>query len=416
MENLKYVDIEKIENKGLARTLVCSLLKRMNKGRLTLTFPEGLVVQIGDGIGLSAEIVIKSEDFFKKCMLSGDIGFGESYSDGDWDTPDLTAVVKWLIFNLDNVALASGSKRKSPMMNLMSLMNRVGHIFNRNSKSGSQANISYHYDMSNDFFKLFLDKTMTYSCGIFQDGEDLYKSQIAKYEQLCKDLDLKEGEHVLEIGCGWGGFAEYAATHYKVKVKGITISKEQYRFAKERISNAGLEDLVDIVFCDYRNLEGQFDKIVSIEMIEAVGDEFLPTYFEKASSLLRANGVFVIQAITSPDSRYESFKTGVDWIQKHIFPGSLLPSVGAMNRAIEKTDFHIFSLRDIGLHYATTLRKWRERFEENWNAIAQLGYDLELKRKWIYYFCYCEAAFAMRNISNVQVVFIKPNNTEVHQL
>ncbi|EQC48553.1 cyclopropane-fatty-acyl-phospholipid synthase [Bacteriovorax sp. BSW11_IV] len=416
MENLKYVDIEKVENKGLARTLVCSLLKRMNKGRLTLTFPEGLIVQIGDGIGLSAEIVIKNEGFFKKCMLSGDIGFGESYSDGDWDTPDLTAVVKWLIFNLDNVALASGSKRKSPMMNLMSLMNRVGHIFNRNSKSGSQANISYHYDMSNDFFKLFLDKTMTYSCGIFQDGEDLYKSQLAKYEQLCKDLDLKEGEHVLEIGCGWGGFAEYAATHYKVKVKGITISKEQYDYAKERIANARLEDLVDIVFCDYRNLEGQFDKIVSIEMIEAVGDEFLPTYFEKASSLLRANGVFVIQAITSPDSRYESFKTGVDWIQKHIFPGSLLPSVGAMNRAIEKTDFHIFSLRDIGLHYATTLRKWRERFEENWGTIAELGYDLELKRKWIYYFCYCEAAFAMRNISNVQVVFIKPNNTEVHQL
>lgn len=416
MENLKYVDIEKIESKGIARTLVCSLLKRMNKGRLTLTFPEGLVVQLGDGIGLSAEIVIKNEEFFKKCMLSGDIGFGESYSDGDWDTPDLTAVVKWLIFNLDNVSLASGSKRKSPMMNLMSLMNRIGHIFNRNSKSGSQANISYHYDMSNDFFKQFLDETMTYSCGIFKDGENLYKSQIAKYEQLCKDLDLKEGEHVLEIGCGWGGFAEYAATHYRVKIKGVTISKEQYHYAKKRITNAGLDHLVDIVFCDYRNLEGQFDKIVSIEMIEAVGDEYLPTYFEKASSLLRPNGVFVIQAITSPDSRYESFKTGVDWIQKHIFPGSLLPSVGAMNRALEKTDFHIFSLRDIGLHYATTLRKWRERFEENWNSIESLGYDLELKRKWIYYFCYCEAAFAMRNISNVQVVFIKPNNTEVHQL
>lgn len=396
--------------------LVYNLLSHFKRGRLILTLPDGTQKKFGDTDEMIVHLQVKNWIFFKKIVLSGDIGFGESYSDGDWQTDNLVNVIKWAILNMEHSPLMSGSKRKSYSVNLLNVVNRVGHILKRNNLEGSKKNISFHYDLSNDFYKLMLDPSMSYSAGIFANEQSsLEDSQYLKLQKLCEDLDLKSTDHVLEIGCGWGGFAEYAATHYGCKVTGITISKQQFTYAQERIKNAKLEDKVQILFQDYRLLEGEFDKIVSIEMIEAVGDEYLPLYFKKCHDLLKPEGLLVIQAITCPDSRYDAFKNGADWIQKHIFPGSLLPSIGAMNQAtLKATTFHLYHLRDIGLHYAKTLRLWRENFFANLQDVKKLGFDDEFIRKWEYYLCYCEAAFAMRNISDVQLTYIKPNNTQSH--
>jgi cyclopropane-fatty-acyl-phospholipid synthase len=258
-----------------------------------------------------------------------------------------------------------------------------------------------------------LDKTMSYSCGIFPDDQtSLYKSQLIKLQKICEDLDLRETDHVLEIGCGWGSFSIYAATKYGCKITGVTISKEQFNYLTEKIKRLDLADKITVHLMDYRDINGEFDKIVSIEMIEAVGDKFLPQYFKTIDQLLKRDGVAVIQAITSPDSRYKSFKNSVDFIQKHIFPGSLLPSVGAMVAACQDdTQLQIHNLRDIGLHYAKTLRTWAEKVEENNEQIKALGMNTSFFRKWNYYLSYCEAAFLERNISDVQMTLIKPNNT-----
>lgn len=397
----------------LYKKLVLKLLTRFEKGSLTLTFPDGEVMSIGDGIGHRADLQIKNNDFYQKCFLYGDIGFGESYCDGDWESSDLTKLIQWVIQNVETSGVMSGSKTKDLATNLLGQLNKLGHFFNKNSKSGSQSNISYHYDLSNDFYEIMLDDTMSYSCGIFENEDTTLKeASLKKLEKLCEDLDIQPGDHILEIGCGWGGFAIYATTHFDCKITGITISKEQYQFAKKKIEEHGLQDRVTLLLQDYRDLEGEFDKIVSVEMIEAVGHEFLPVYFKSIDRLLKPSGVAVIQAITSPDSRYNQFRKGVDFIQKHIFPGSLLPSVNAMTSACaEHTQLHLYHLRDIGLDYAKTLRIWDEKVKQNRQEIAKLGMDETFFRKWHYYLCYCEAAFKERNISDVQVTFIKPNNT-----
>lgn len=398
---------------NLYEKIVFSALKRFKKGNLALTLPSGNTIKIGDGDGISTSLIIKNEDFFKKVVFHGDVGFGESYIDGDWETNDLTTLIKWAIQNAETSGVISGSRFKDMSLNLLGQFNKLTHFLNKNSKKGSQSNISYHYDLSNDFYELMLDDTMMYSCGIFETNESTLKeAQLKKLETLCHDLDIRPGDHILEIGCGWGGFAIYATTHFDCKVTGVTISKEQYNFALDKIKMLNLEDKITLLLKDYRDLEGQFDKVVSIEMIEAVGHEFLPTYFQKINQLLKKDGVAVIQAITSPDSRYDSFRKGVDFIQKHIFPGSLLPSVRAMNEACRKTDLHLQNLRDIGPDYARTLRIWDEKVDLNKDKIKQIGMDETFFRKWKYYLCYCEAAFEERNISDVQVTFIKPNNTK----
>ncbi|MDA8791837.1 cyclopropane-fatty-acyl-phospholipid synthase family protein [Bacteriovoracaceae bacterium] len=332
---------------------------------------------------------------------------------GDWETNDLTLLLRWTIQNIENSGIISGTKNKNYFVNFLNQINRLGHLLKRNTKEGSKNNISYHYDLSNKFYQMMLDETMSYSCGIFTDGnESLYESQINKLNALCDNLDIQSGDHILEIGCGWGGFAIHAVTNFDCKVTGVTISKEQYNFAKEKISNLGLSDKIEILLMDYRDIQGQFDKVVSIEMIEAVGHEFLPQYFQTIDHLLKPDGVAVIQAITSPDSRYELFRKGVDFIQKHIFPGTLLPSMRAMHKACEKTDLHLINLRDIGLSYAKTLKIWHDKVEEQKSEIRKLGMDDTFFNQWKYYLCYCEAAFAERNISDVQITFIKPNNTK----
>ena len=386
---------------------------QFKSGGVTIIMPSGESIQTGDG--KSAQIHINSSAFFKKCVLGGDIGFAESYMDGDWTTPDLRQIFNWIIGNIESSGVLSGSSSKFFGINFMSMANKLGHILRENTLSGSKKNISYHYDLGNDFYALMLDSSMTYSCGLFQgvdlnDPSALYHAQMKKYEQLCQDLDLKSTDHILEIGCGWGGFAEYAASKFGCKITGVTISNEQLKYANERIKKAGLDHLINFQFIDYREIQGKFDKVISIEMIEAVGDKFLPTYFQTINNRLKSDGIAVIQAITSPDSRYEEFKKGTDFIQKHVFPGTLLPSIRAITNACTETKLHLYNLRDIGLDYATTLNIWHERFVKNWDKIEPLGFDDVFKRKWEYYLIYCEVAFATRNISDVQITLIKPNN------
>jgi cyclopropane-fatty-acyl-phospholipid synthase len=392
---------------------ILSLLAKMQLGKLNLTLPSGEEITIGNGEGdIIANVKILSNNFFKQSLLYGDVGFGEAYVNGDWDTDNVTNVIKWFLLNIENAPSVSGSKAKAFMLNALKIANKLSHLKRINDISGSKKNISEHYDLNNDFFSLFLDSTMTYSAAYFkEDGMSLYDAQIEKYYRLCQQLNLQSSDHVLEIGSGWGGNAIFIAKKYGCKVTTVTISEAQYKWAKEKIEQENLTDKITIMLQDYRYLKGKFDKIVSIEMVEAVGAQFLDTYFKKCNELLKKDGILALQVITCPDSRFENLRKGVDWIQKHIFPGSLLPSVAAINKAINNTtDFTLVDLKDIGLHYATTLAHWREQFNNNISAIKQLGFSEHFIRKWNYYFCYCEAAFVMRHINVMQMLYVRPNN------
>jgi cyclopropane-fatty-acyl-phospholipid synthase len=314
--------------------------------------------------------------------------------------------------NLEDIAVLSGSKKRWSALNLLKGFNRLGHLIRANSREGSRKNISAHYDLNNEFFALFLDPSMTYSSAVFaKPDEDLEEAQREKYDRLCRKLKLNSSDHVLEIGSGWGGFVVHAAKNYGCRITTVTISSEQFVYATERVEKEGLSHLVEVRLQDYRTIDGEYDKIVSIEMLEAVGHEFLETYFKKVQSILKKDGIAAFQVITSPDSRYEQFRTGVDFIQKHIFPGSLLPSIAAMNDAVHATgDMHLHHLEEFGLSYARTLAQWKESFNAKLDQVRTLGFDEAFIRKWNYYLSYCEAGFAMRNISVVQMVYARPNN------
>lgn len=397
---------------GFYQKIILGLLSKMPLGKAVITLPDGSDLSIGNGEGTSCQIRIQNPAFFKRCVLYGDIGFGEAYVDGDWDTDNITNVIKWFLLNVDHAPTVSGSNAKSLVLNLLKAVNKLYHLKRGNSISGSRKNISEHYDLNNEFFALFLDPTMTYSSAYYtREDMTLEEAQLEKYDRLCRQLHLKPEDHVLEIGSGWGGNAIYMAKTYGCKVTTLTISEEQYKLAKERIAKEKLEDKITILVKDYRLMEGTFDKIVSIEMLEAVGEEYYNAYFKKCSDLLGKDGIFALQVITCPDSRFESLKNGVDWIQKHIFPGSLLPSVGAINQAVNSTsNLTLVDLKDIGLHYAHTLNVWYKSFNDKLEDVKQLGFDDYFIRKWNYYLCYCEAAFAMRNINVMQLVYTRPNN------
>lgn len=398
---------------GFYENAVVNALSKMTKGCLELTMPNGEYLQIGDEHSkLKADIGIKYDEFFKSLVLYGDVGFGEAYVDGLWETSNITTLIKWVLLNIENAPSVSGSKAKSLSLNLFKWLNRIYHNSRSNSISGSQKNISEHYDLSNEFFATFLDPTMTYSSGYFTSKDTtLLESQYAKYRRLAEELHLKPTDHVLEIGSGWGANAIFMAKNYGCKVTSVTISREQQKFAMERIAEEGLTDRVEVVIKDYRYLTGSYDKIVSIEMLEAVGHNYYEEYFAKVDEVLKPDGIFAFQVITSPDSRYDKLRHGVDWIQKHIFPGSLLPSVAKINSSINKTsDFTLVDLRDLGLDYARTLKLWYDEFNKNIKQIEALGYDERFIRKWRYYFNYCEAAFEMRNINVMQMVYSRPNN------
>jgi cyclopropane-fatty-acyl-phospholipid synthase len=291
-------------------------------------------------------------------------------------------------------------------------MQKVLHWFNRNTRDGSRKNIAAHYDLGNDFFGLFLDDTMMYSSAMFlHPAMTLKEAQLVRLQTICRRLDLQPTDHVIEIGTGWGGFAIYAASRYGCRITTTTISKEQYAFAVERIAVAGLEDRVTVLLSDYRDLEGQYDKLVSIEMIEAVGHQYYDTFFAKCGSLLKADGSMLLQTITIADQRYEQAKNAVDFIQRYIFPGSCIPSVTAMTSSITRsTDLRLLHLQDIGPHYAMTLRKWRANLFGNLDKVKALGYSDAFIRMWEYYFCYCEGSFAERVIGDVHMLLVKPGN------
>ncbi|WP_208645499.1 SAM-dependent methyltransferase [Mucilaginibacter endophyticus] len=394
--------------------IVLRLMNKMSLGKLNITLPDGTALLIGNGhTNLSAIIIVNHEEFFKRIVLSGDIGFGEAYVDGLWDTPNITNVIKWVLLNIENAPTVSGSKVQGLMLNLLKWVNKFTHLKRANTIDGSRRNIAEHYDLNNDFFATFLDPTMTYSSAYFyKEGLSLEEAQLAKYERLCRQLHLQPADHVLEIGSGWGGNAIYMAKHYGCKVTSLTISEEQHKLATERVQAAGLGDKVTILIKDYREMEGCFDKIVSVEMLEAVGHKYLPEYFRQCNRLLKLNGIFALQVITCPDSRYYSLRKGVDWIQKHIFPGSLLPSVAAINAAVNQTsDLTLVDLKDLGLDYAKTLKLWFNTFNAELPEVKTLGFGERFIRQWNYYLNYCEAAFAMRNINVMQLTYVRPNNT-----
>ena len=402
-----------VKKNSFYQDLVLKFLGKMERGFLYLTLTDGQQVTIGNGEGnIAASIVVNSDEFYKRIILFGDIGFGEAYVDGLWDTDNITNVIKWVLLNVDNAPGVSGSKVQALSLNLLKFFNKLSHFKRANTLEGSRKNISEHYDLNNDFFASFLDPTMTYSAAYFyRDGLSLQEAQLAKYERLCRQLHLRPTDHVLEIGSGWGGNAIYIAKTYGCKVTSLTISEEQRKLAVERIEAEGLSHKINILLKDYRQMDGVFDKIVSVEMLEAVGEKFLDVYFKKCHELLKKNGILALQVITSPDSRFDSLRKGVDWIQKHIFPGSLLPSVAAINGAVNRTgDLTMVDLKDIGIDYAKTLKLWYDSFNTNLSKVKSLGFDDTFIRKWNYYLCYCEAAFAMRNINVMHLVYARPNN------
>ena len=404
---------------GLYQRLVLDALGKMTAGCLRIELPDGNVQTIGSADAeISASICVRDSAFFKRCVLFGDVGFGESYVAGEWDTNSIERVISWAILNVEKSPAMSGSKSRAFALNLLKFYNRALHLLRPNSVRTAQQNIAEHYDLGNDFYRLWLDPTMTYSSAYFTaPDQSLESAQTEKYDALCRKLRLTPTDRVLEIGSGWGGFACHAVRFYGCHVTTATISAEQFHFAKERFKREGVASRVDIRLEDYRNLTGQFDKIASIEMMEALGDRYLETYFAKIHALLKPDGLVGLQFITVPDSRHAELKRGVDWIQKHIFPGSLLLSIGRVNQALNRTgNLSLHALDDFGLSYTRTLRAWFDKFNARLAEVRALGFDARFIRKWNYYLQYCEAAFAMRNISVVQAVCTRPNNPRLRSL
>ena len=359
----------------------------------------------GKPVNLSAKINILDTAFYKNIILGGTIGASESFIRGEWSSPNLTNVIR---------VLARNTEAQDKLENLFTLLSqpflKVMHKLNENSVRGSKKNISRHYDLSNDFFSLFLDKNMMYSSAIYKSRKtSLEDASTNKLDVICKKLNLKKTDHVIEIGTGWGGFAIYAAKNYGCKVTTTTISIEQYKFAKQKIKEAGLGKKIKVLLKDYRLLKGQYDKLVSIEMIEAVGYQFYDEYFKIIGQLLKNDGEALIQAITIKDQRYSKAIQSVDFIQKYIFPGSCIPSITAIQNSLtSSTDLVINDIRDIGHHYARTLADWRKRFLKNKQEIRKLGFDDKFLRMWLFYFAYCEGGFEEKVISDIHLHITKP--------
>ena len=404
-------------NYGWQQKAIHKLFSGMQQGGLELIYSSGESVCYGENDHPTQATIQLNEDreFFRQCVAFGNVGMGESYMAKVWDTPDIQAVITWFIRNMNANMGAKASSNRLKAVNKLKFLNKFFHIARANTIRTSKKNISEHYDLGNDFYKLFLDKSMTYSSGLFiSDDCNLEQSQYEKYDALCRKLQLKPGDEVLEIGCGWGGFACHAAQHYGSNITGITISEEQLKYALKRVKDADLQDKIDFRLQDYREVKGKFDYIVSIEMLEAVGDKFLPGYFRKCNELLKPDGALALQMITVPDCRYDELKRGVDFIQRHIFPGSLLISLGRLNEVMKKTgQLTTFQVDDMGLDYAKTLAEWYKRFNDQSLVVRDQGFSETFIRKWNYYLKYCEAAFATRNISVVQAIYTKPNNEKI---
>lgn len=390
----------------LAKHLLFKLLDKLEQGHLTIIEGSNTYSFGYAGSTLQAQVTIHDRSIYRRILLGGgSLAAGETYVEGLWETPDITKVVQLLIRNravLDE--LDHGFSFFSQWGH------RIAHALRPNSKKGSKQNIVAHYDLGNDFYQLFLDDTMMYSSAIFPSAStSLYEAQTHKLDAICQRLALKPNEHLIEIGTGWGGLALHAALHYGVKVTTTTISDAQYAYVKQLIKDKGLEERITLLKQDYRELTGQFDKLVSIEMIEAVGHQHLDQFFKKCNSLLKPEGRLLIQAITIADQRYDRYRKQADFIQRYIFPGGFLPSITVMSQQIMRhTDLKITSLTDIGLDYALTLKHWSERLAQQKEALAQLGLDERFYRLWQFYLRYCEGGFRERLISTVHLVADKP--------
>jgi len=393
---------------GVARRIVLRRLDRLEHGDLRLIDGSGRY-RFGsrDSGGPAINLTVTDPRFYSELAFGGSIGGAEAYMHGFWRCDDLVGLVRLLLRNRPVLESVEGGAAR-----LTAPLQRLFHWVNRNTHEGARRNIAAHYDLGNEFFALWLDETMMYSCALFERPEmSLQQAQEARLDRICRKLRLTADDHVLEIGTGWGGFALHAAQNYGCRITSTTISTEQYELAYKRVSDAGVQDRVTLLLDDFRDLRGRFDKLVSIEMIEAIGHDLLAAYFRKCSQLLKPDGVMLIQAITMQDQHYDAYCRSVDFIQRYIFPGGHLPSASAMIDSVARyTDMRLLGLEDIGLHYATTLKHWRANFTAKLEEVRRMGYSESFIRMWEYYLCYCEGAFLERAVSDVLMVFSKPNS------
>jgi cyclopropane-fatty-acyl-phospholipid synthase len=360
---------------------------------------------LGGDDSLSATVYVQGPQFYSDVALGGSIGAAEAYMRGLWTCDDLTTLMRLLVRNRALLEQIEGwpGRIRLPAQKLL-------HAWRRNSQRGSRANIAAHYDLGNEFFRLFLDETLTYSCGVFESATStMHEASLAKIDRICRKLQLAPHDHLLEIGTGWGSLAIYAARHYGCRVTTTTISRAQFEVACQRVEEAGLSDRVHVECQDYRNLTGRFDKLVSIEMIEAVGQEYLDEYFSVCDRLLKPEGMMALQAILIPDRQFAAYARSVDFIQRYVFPGGFLPSLGAICQSLGNTsELQVSHVEDISAHYARTLNIWRTQFFENLSAVQELGYSDEFIRMWEFYLCYCEAGFLERSCTCAQLLLVKP--------
>jgi cyclopropane-fatty-acyl-phospholipid synthase len=407
--------------KNFAQTLLEKRLTKIPLGTLYLKEKTG-IDEISEGglkcfgqqtesCTVSAKIVIHDSSAYRDIAFGGSIGAAEAYMLGKWSSPNLVDLIRLMSININ---FLNGMDDSKPLTHR--LFDKAYHWLNRNTSNKARQNISAHYDLSNDFFALFLDPEMMYSSAMFsstthdQVEMGLDEAAVHKLDVICQKLVLQPSDHLLEIGTGWGGMALHAAKHYGCRVTTTTISKEQYETAKKRVSDAGLEDQINVIFEDYRDLKGSFDKLVSIEMIEAVGHEFYQQYFNCCATLLKPDGLMLIQAITIPDQRYQYARSSVDFIQRYIFPGGSLPGHEVMMSSVRQhTDLQMVGMEEIGLDYAKTLAVWRQRFLAKLDEVKALGFDDVFIRMWEYYLCYCQGAFEERVIGTSQILFAKPD-------
>ena len=389
----------------IARRLVLGRLARLERGRLVLVSPDG-TTSLGGGAGPSVRIVVHRPRLYRRLLLGGVLGAGEAYVDGDWEADDLVGVVRLL---LGDRAVLEGLDRGAAR--LLGPVRRLRAAWPGHGRRQAQRDIQAHYDLGNDLFTAFLDPTLTYSAAIYgpdldpDDPTHLERAQVAKLERICRKLALEPGQTVLEIGCGWGSFARHAARHHGVRVVGTTISPAQRQEALARVRAEGLEDRVEILDRDYRDLTGRYDRVVSVEMVEAVGARHLPRFLGTVEQHLAPGGLALVQAITIADHLYEGARRRVDFIKRHVFPGSFIPSVAALTRAAAGTRLRLLHLEDIGPGYAATLAAWRHRFEAAWTTLAARGGTDRFRRLWRYYLAYCEGGFRSGVLGDVQMLF-----------
>ncbi len=392
--------------KNLPRYLsqVLNMLQGLARGRIDIELPDGRIFRVeGRNPGPVAVLQVRNPGLFARLIREGDLGFADAYLDEWWTTPDLQSFMD--LMHMGNDSVYDGF----PGMGLVRAFEKMRFWLRRNHKRQARRNISYHYDLGNDFYRLWLDDTMTYSSALFTTGqESLERAQIAKYGSLVDQMGVKPGDHILEIGCGWGGFAEYAARERGLRVTGLTISQEQLGFARQRIEKAGLSDSVDLVLQDYRDARGQYDGVASIEMFEAVGERYWPTYFNTVRARLKPGRNATLQIITVGDHRWKVYKRGVDFIQKYIFPGGMLASPTVLRQQIGMAGLNVVGSVEFGDSYDLTLRRWHQSFNAKWQQIAQLGFDDRFRRMWNYYLTSCAAAFESANCDVTQITVSRP--------